>query len=69
MWNTSITNLTTKTAVNAVINEIPSDSNLVKKTGYNTNINEIEKKITDQNDDKHITTPEFKKLTSEKIAA
>ena len=42
---------------------------MVKKTGYNTKINEIEKKITDHNHDKHITTPEFKKLTSEKFAA
>ena len=40
-----------------------------KKTDYNTKINEIEKKITDHNHDKYITTPEFNKLTSENFAA
>ena len=65
----NITNLATKTALNAVENKIPSVSNLVKKTDYNTKINEIEKKITDHNHDKYITTPEFNKLTSENFAA
>ena len=46
-----ITNLPTKTALNAVENKIPSVSNLVKKTDYNAKINEIEKKITDHNHD------------------
>ena len=32
-------------------------------------INEIEKKITDHNHDKYITTPEFNKLTAENFAA
>ena len=40
-----------------------------KKTDYNTKINETEKKITDDNHDKYITTPEFNKLTSENFAA
>ena len=40
-----------------------------KKTDYNTKINETEKKITDDNHDKYITTPEFTKLTSENFAA
>ena len=44
-------------------------SDLVKKTDYKTKINEIEKKITDQNHDKYITTEEFSKLTSENFAA
>ena len=35
---------------------------LLIKTDYNTNINEIEKKLTDDNHDKYITTPEFNKL-------
>ena len=67
----SITNLATKTTVNAVENEIPSVSNLVGKTDCNTKINEFERKITDHNHDKYITTTEFnqKKLTSEKFAA
>ena len=41
---------------------------LVKKTDYNTKVNEIEKKITDHNHDKYITTPEFNKLTAENFA-
>ena len=78
-----ITNLATKTTLNAKINEVkgetpnitsalttvenkrPSISNLVKKTDYNTKINEIEKKITDHNQDKHITTPEVDKFAVE----
>ena len=40
-----------------------------KKTDNNPKINEIEKKITDHNHDKYITTPEFNKLTSENFAA
>ena len=65
----SITTLATKNALNAVENEIPSVSNLTKKTDYKTKINEIEKKITDHNHGKYITTPEFNKLTSENFAA
>ena len=38
-------------------------------TEYNTKISETEKKITDQDSDKYITTPEFKKLTAEHFAA
>ena len=57
-----ITNLANKAAIKAVKNKIPSVS-------YNTKINEIEKKITDNNHDKYITTPEFNKLTSENFAA
>ena len=65
----SITNLANKASFNAVENKISSVSNLVKKIDYNTKINEIEKKITDHNHDKYITTPEFNKLTSENFAA
>ena len=36
---------------------------------YDTKFNGIEKKITDHNQDKYITTPEFNKLTAEKFAA
>ena len=49
----------------AVENKIPSISNLVKKTDYNTKITEIEKKITNHNQDKYITTPEFNKLATD----
>ena len=65
-----ITNLATKTALNAVENKVPNVIfNLVKKTDYNTNINEIEKKISDHIHDKYITIPEFNKLTSKSFAA
>ena len=40
-------------------------SSLVKKTNYDTKITEIEKKLTDHNHDKYITTPEFNKLSAE----
>ena len=42
---------------------------MVKKTDYNTKISEIEKKPTDHNHDKYITTPEFNKLIGENFAA
>ena len=53
----------------AVENNVPDVSNLVKKTDYNTKISELEKKLTDHNHDKYITTPEFNKLTAENFAA
>ena len=36
-----------------------------KKTDYNTKISEIEKKITNHNHDKHITTPESNNFMAE----
>ena len=65
----NITNLASTTALTTTENKIPNVSNLVKKTDYNTKINEIEKKISDHNHDKYITTPEFSKLTAEDFAA
>ena len=59
-----ISNLATKTTLTTVENEIPSVSNLVKKTDYDTKVTEIEKKITDHNHDKFITTPEFNTLAT-----
>ena len=38
-------------------------------TDYNTKISRIEKKITDHNHDKYITTPEFNNLTAEFFTA
>ena len=57
-----ISNFATKTALSTVENKIPDVSNLVNKTDYNTKVTEIEKKLTDHNHDKYITTPEFNKL-------
>ena len=65
----SISDLATTSALTAVENKIPSVSNLVKKTDYDTKVNEIEKKITDHNHDKYITTLEFNKLTAENFTA
>ena len=38
---------------------------LKKKTNYNAKITEIEKKLTDHNHDKYITTPEFNTLAAD----
>ena len=56
-----------RTALTAVENKIPSVSSLVKKnkTDYNTKITETEKKLTDHNHDKYITTPEFNTLAAD----
>ena len=55
----SITGLATNSELTVVENKVPDVSSLVKKTDYNTKISDIEKKITDHNHDKYITTPEF----------
>ena len=60
-----VSSLVTKTALTVVENKIADVSSLVKKTDYNTKTTEIEKKLTDHNHDKHITTPESYKLTAE----
>ena len=60
-----INGLATKTALSAVENKIPSVSSLVKKTDYDTKISELEKKLTDHNHDKYITTPEFNTLAAD----
>ena len=57
--------LVTKTAVTAVENKIPNISSLVKITDYNTKITEIEKKLTDYDHEKYISTPEFNTLASD----
>ena len=41
----------------------------MKNTNYNTKISEIERKVSDHNHDKYITTPEFNKLTTENFKA
>ena len=38
---------------------------MVKKTNYNTKITEIEKKLTDHNHGKYITTPYFNALAAD----
>ena len=74
-----IINLAIKTTFNSKINQVKGEILLkVKclvlviqsnKTDYNTKFSEMEKKITDHDHDKYITTPEFDKLTAENFAA
>ena len=61
--------MATTSALTAAENKIPDVSNLVRKTDYDTKISETEKKLTDHNHDKYITTPEFNKFTAEIFAA
>ena len=60
-----VSSLATKPALTAVENKMPTVSNLVKKTDYDTKITEIEKKLTDHNQNKYITTPKFSTLAAE----
>ena len=61
----SITGLATNSALRAVENKIPSVSGqIMKKTNYDTKISDIEKKTTDHDHDKYITTPEFNTLAA-----
>ena len=60
-----VSSLATKTALTPVENKIPSVTSLAKKTDYDTKISEIEKKLTDHNHDKYITTPEFNTLAAD----
>ena len=59
-----ISNLATKIALTTVENKIPNVSNLVKKTDYDTKVTKIENKLNNDNEDKHIDTPEFNKLAA-----
>ena len=65
----SITGLAATSALTAVENKIASISNLVKKTDYKTKITEIEKKLTDHNHDKYITTTDFNKVATDAVNA
>ena len=59
-----VSSLTTKTALTAVENKITSVVIQSKKIGYATKIIELEKKLTDHNHNKYITTPEFNILAA-----
>ena len=60
----SISGLATNSALTAAENKMPNVSGLIKKTDYDTKIREIEKKITDHNHDKYITTTGFNNLAA-----
>ena len=53
----------------AVEDKIPDVSGFFKKTDYSTKIIEIERKVSDHNHDKYITTPEFNEFTAKIFAA
>ena len=65
----SMTGLATNLVLTAAENKIPDVNNLVKKIDYNTKISDIEKKITDHDHDKYITTPEFNTLAARVLNA
>ena len=65
----STTGLATASALTTVENKVPNISNLVKKTDYAAKVGEIEKKLTDHNHDKYITTTKFNKLATDAINA
>ena len=59
----SISGLATNAALTIVEKKQPNISSLVKKNpNYNTKNTDIEKKLTDHNHDKYITTSEFNTL-------
>ena len=58
-------------ALTAVETKISDVSRLVRKRDYTTKITEIENKLSDHDhdNDKYISTAEFKKLTAQNFAA
>ena len=58
-----VSSLATKATLSALENKIPN-SDLVKKTNYDTKITETEKKPTDHDHAKYITTPEFNTMAA-----
>ena len=53
----------------AAENKMPDISKLLKKKDYNTKTSKFEKKVTDHNHDKCITTPKFNKFIEGIFAA
>ena len=60
-----VSSLATKTALTTAENKISDVRSLVKKANYDTKISDLEKKLSDHNHDKCITTPEFNTLTAD----
>ena len=61
--------MATTSALTAVENKIPDISSLVEKANYNAKFSETEKKITDHNHEKYITTSEFNNLAAKTFTA
>ena len=57
--------MATKTALTAVENKIHDVSSLVRKTNFGTKIGELEKKLTDHNQSKYVTTPECNTIAAD----
>ena len=60
----SITGLANNSALTAIENKVSDVSSLVENTDYKTRVSEIEKKVSDHNHNKHITTLEFNNLAA-----
>ena len=60
----NISGLATNSALTVVENKIHDVSSLVKETDYNTKVSDIEKKITDHDHDKYITTLKFNTMAA-----
>ena len=60
----SIAGLANNSALTAIENKVSDVSSLVEKTDYKTRVSEIEKKVSDHNHNKHITTLEFNNLAA-----
>ena len=61
----AVISLAKKTVLTAVENKTSTVSSLVKKKkNYDTKITEFDKKFTDHNHEKYITTPEFNTLAA-----
>ena len=60
-----VSSLATKTALTTAENKISDVRSLVRKANYDTKISDLEKKLSDHNHDKYITTPEFNALTAD----
>ena len=66
----AVSSLAKKTVLTAVENKTSTVSSLVKKkTNYDTKITEFDKKFTDHNHEKYITTPEFNTLAADAFNA
>ena len=65
----NVSGLATKAALTVVENKIPDVSSLVNKTNYCTKLTELEKKLTNHNHDKYITTPEFNTVAAKVLNA
>ena len=60
-----VTDFIKKIKLTELESKIPDVSSLAKKTNYDTKTSELEKKLTNHDHDKYITTPEFNTLAAD----